>query len=71
MAARIPIYLLYSFLTCCCDKGDTLPDEEQFQDRVISFDYVEFELGLLNNFENHPVGRAELEFNQRLSYVRR
>lgn len=28
--ARFPIFLLYSFLTCCCDKGADIDDNEEF-----------------------------------------
>ena len=48
--ARFPIFLLYSLLTCCCDKGADIDDNEQFQDRILSFDFVPYELGRLNNF---------------------
>lgn len=68
--SRFPIFLLYSILTCCCDKGQEIPDDTEFEDRVLSFDFVEYELGRLNNFENHPVGRNEFEYNRRLSFVR-
>jgi len=68
--ARLPTFLLYSILTCCCDKGDDINEGNEFRDRVLSFDFIEFELGRLNNFENHPVGRNEWEYNRRLSFVR-
>ena len=68
--SRFPIFLLYSILTCCCDKGVDIDDEAEFEDRILSFDFVAYELGRLNNFENHPVGRNEFEYNRRLSFVR-
>ena len=43
MVARIPIFIVYSLLTCCCDKGRNYPDDEEFKDRIISFDYVKYE----------------------------
>ena len=70
IVARIPIFILYSILTCCCDKGRDYGDDEKFEDRVISFDFIEYELGLLNNFENHVVGLNELEYNRHLSVIR-
>lgn len=70
IVARFPIFLIYSILTCCCDKGQEFNDDEKFEDRILSFDFVPFELGRLNNFENHPVGRNEFEYNRRLSVVR-
>ena len=68
--SRIPIFLLYSIVTCCCDKGIDHPEDSKFESALISFDFVEYELGRLNNFENHPVGRNEYEYNRRLSFVR-
>ena len=50
IVARLPIFLIYSILTCCCDKGNDIDDNEEFQDRIISFDFVAYELGRLNNF---------------------
>ena len=74
--ARIPIFLLYSLLTCCCDKGETYPnapnrDAPDFSDRLISFDYIEYELnGMGGNFPNHVIGLNELEYNRNLSIIR-
>jgi hypothetical protein len=28
IVARIPIFLLFSIFTCCCDKGEELTDDE-------------------------------------------
>ena len=68
--ARIPIFILYTILTCCCDKGNELGEENDFRDRILSFDFIPYELGVLNNFQNHPVGRNEFEYNRGLSIVR-
>ena len=70
MVARIPIFFLYTLLTCCCDKGVDHNESEQFKNAVIHFDFIPFELGQLNNFENHLVGRNELQYMRRLSLVR-
>ena len=70
MVARPIIYFVFSFFTCCCDKGASLPEDFKFDDRIISLNFVEYELGQLNNFEDHPVGRNEFEFNRRLEFVR-
>ena len=76
IVARIPIFILYSILTCCCDKGAEIPnaegkDEPDFSDRIISFDYIEYELeGMGGNFPNHVVGRNEIEYHRNLSIVR-
>lgn len=71
MVARIPIFIIYSILTCCCDKGHDYPEEEEFKDRIISFDFTEYELGMLNNFDNHVYGLNEIEYNRNLSVIRR
>ena len=50
IVARIPIYLLFSIFTCCCDKGELLiededgnvVDEPKFRDRIISYDYIKW-----------------------------
>ena len=68
--ARPIIFILFTLLTCCCRSGATVADDFKFEDRILSFDFVEYELGMLNNFEDHPVGREEFEFNRRLSFVR-
>ena len=68
--ARPIFFLFYSILTCCCDKGDEIDGAEEFNDRVVSFDFIPHELGLLNNFQYHPVGRNEIEYNRGLSIVR-
>lgn len=54
---RLPLFILWSLLTCCCDPGREYSQNEKFEDTILSFDYVEYELGQLNNFMNHPVGR--------------
>lgn len=30
IVSRFPIFLLYSILTCCCDKGADIDDNEEF-----------------------------------------
>ena len=77
ITARIPIFILYSLLTCCCDKGAEYPnapnrDEPEFNDRIISFDYIDYELhGMGGNFPNHVIGLNEIEYNRNLSVIRR
>ena len=68
--ARVPIFFIYSILTCCCEKGESMAEDFKFKDIVLSLDFVEYGLGRLNNFADHPVGRAELEYNRRLDFVR-
>ena len=43
MLSRIPIFIIYSILTCCCDKGHDYGPGEEFKDRIISFDFVSYE----------------------------
>ena len=50
MISRIPIYFLYAILTCCCDKSDEAGGRADFKDRILSFEYIEYELGMLNGF---------------------
>lgn len=70
VVVRLPIFILYTLLTCCCDKSEELEAREDLVDRIVSFDYIPFYLGVLDNFENHPVGRDEIEYNRGLSIVR-
>ena len=70
MVSRLPIFLIYTLLTCCCDKGADYHDLDKFDGRILSPDFTTFEAGRLNNFQHHPVGRNEYEYNRRLSFVR-
>ena len=70
VVARIPIFFLYTILTCCCDKGEYHSDDAQKEHTVIHLDFIPYELGQLNNFENHLVGHNELQYIRRLSFVR-
>ena len=71
MLARVPIFMLFAIITFCCDKGTEYPAEEDFKDCIISYDFVHYELGILNNFRNHPTGRNELEYYRSLRFSRR
>ena len=63
-ALRIVIFMLFSIFTCCCNVWDEdLPDGLELKERIISYDFVDYELGILNNFENHVIGRREMQFN--------
>ena len=64
IVSRLPIFIVYSILTCCFDKGQDIDEDNNFQDRILSFDFIEYELGEHNNFENAPVGRQEWNFNR-------
>jgi len=72
VVARLPIFLIYSLLTCCCSKNEEIDEtvEAQMITRVIHYDYIEYELGHLHNFQHHPVGRQEMEFNRNLEFTR-
>ena len=70
VAIRAPLFLVYTILTCCCGKGNEFEEDYKFEDRIISYDYVKYELGLLNNFENHVVGINEMEFNRNIQIFR-
>ena len=51
--SRLPLFILWTILTCCCDKGRDYDDDEKFEDRVISFDYIDWETDNRGRFENH------------------
>jgi len=71
IAFRIPLLLVWTILTCCCDKGREYSESEDFKDRIISYDYVEYELeNEVGGFENHAVGGNEVEWNRNISIVR-
>ena len=46
-------------------------DDDQFRDRIISFDFIKYELGINNNFENHPRGLDEIAWNREFRIVQR
>ena len=69
LVARIPIFIIYQFLTCCCDKHSTTA-EEDLKYRLLSYKYVDAWTESLNGFRDHPVGRQELAYNRGLNYVR-
>lgn len=48
--SRIPIFILYSILTCCCDKGDEVNARDEYRDRVLSMDFIPYMLGQNNAF---------------------
>ena len=70
VVARVPLFAIYTLLTCCCDKGEDYPENERFIDRVIHFDYVLYELEENRHFDNHAVGLNEVEFIRSLNLVR-
>jgi hypothetical protein len=71
MVARLPIFLIYTILTCCCDKGEDLGNEFPYEKLLISFDYCENHAEALDNqlFAAQPW--AEYRSNQNLRNVRR
>ena len=52
------------------DENGDVVEMPRFKDHIISHEYIEWQESAMNNFENHAVGTAELEFNRRLSVVR-
>lgn len=70
MVARPIIFVVYSILTCCCDKGIEFSENETFDDRIISYNYIESELPNYGNFENYPSNPlAELAYNRDIARV--
>lgn len=53
--ARIPIFIIYSIFTCCCDKGREYEDGEEFKETILSFDYIENALEERNHFVNYEL----------------
>ena len=78
IVARIPIFILFAILTCCCDKGEELDKDEdgehtndpKFRDKMISYDYITWQESAQNNFVNHQVGFAEYEYGRNLASMR-
>ena len=71
VVARFPLFAIFSILMCCCDKGEVVIEEDtEIMSLIWHYDFVDYELGVLNNFVNHPVGRAEVTYNRNLEYVR-
>lgn len=72
MVSRVPLFILYAIFSCCCDKEVEVGADYDYKDLVISFDYIEFELGRIGgNFDNHVRGLAELQFHRSVSFVQR
>ena len=38
---RMPLFVIYSIFTMCCLKGHEFSDNEKFEDKLISFDYID------------------------------
>ena len=45
--ARIPLFIIYSFLTCCCNKGNEISDDNPLEDAILNFDYIAYQEGEL------------------------
>ena len=45
-------------------------EDNELKDKILSFDFIQFELGELNNFEDHAIGMQEVAFNRNLEFVR-
>ena len=72
VAFHIVAYFVVYTLTSCagCWNGHTISHDDDCKDRFWHYDFIETELKELNNFVNHPRGRAELDYNRGLSLVR-
>lgn len=70
LVARPVLFIVYSIFTCCCDKGTEFSESEQFEDRIISYKYIENETENHGNFEHHqrnPI--AEMSYQRSMSQV--
>ena len=64
---------MFFFVYCisiCCDKGQSFPENYQFKQLIISYDFIEYETEGVHNFENVPVGAADLNFQRDIQIVR-
>ena len=59
---RPVVFLIYSILFCCCDKGRNYENGE-FKDTLLSFDYIENALEERNNFENFGDMQEEASYD--------
>lgn len=72
LIARPILFIVYSILTCCCDKGTEFSDEHNYDDCIISYEYVNYEMQNRNGLENFPVNPLhELAYARNLSQVQR
>ena len=55
--ARIPIFFIFSIFASCCLNGEPEINECELKEHVVSHEFIEYELGILHNFQHHPVGR--------------
>lgn len=73
--ARIPIFLVYAILTCCCDKGNDLEEGFPYEKLIISFDYWQKGEEAREAEENPELFRnapwAEWRANNNLRNIRR
>lgn len=70
MVSRIPIFIIYSIFTCCCDKGREYAEGEEFKETVLSFDYIQNAIEERNHFQNYEIGEEEVAFDAGLQEVR-
>lgn len=71
LVARPILFIVYSILTCCCDKGREFGENETFDDCMISYKYIEHETEFRGGMQNHVVGMAEISYFRRMSSVAR
>ena len=63
----VAYFVLYTLTSCAgCWNGHTISHDDDCKDRFWHYDFIETQLKELNNFVNHPRGRAELEYNRGL-----
>jgi len=69
LTLRPILFIIYSILTCCCDKGQEFGENEEFDDRIISFKFIEYETEHRGGFANYAVGMQELTYQRNMSQV--
>ena len=67
--SRPIFFIIWSILTCCCDKGQEFGENETFENCVISYKFIEHETEHRGGMQNHPVGMAEISYYRRMGQV--
>ena len=62
LVARLPIFIVFTCLTCCCDTAQEVHSQHDFKNWVIHLDYIDYETSNREGFENHVGGLADVRF---------
>lgn len=68
--SRPIIFIVYSIFTACCDKGQEFSESEEFEDRIISYKFIESENENHGGFEHHSNNPfEEMSYQRNMSMV--